>query len=395
MTRIFADNIGVVSIHEKDVAIPANIEVSMGGNAGAAKLDPNGVLASGFSCFITSFSSDKKSQYQLKQSLDHKTHIIPFGEAPERITLTGVTFGYNQINAEGKGSAGVESGKGVSEPYRLGVPEGAEIKPTAESVAAAEAEIEAELDAILSGPVPEAEKPSDTIEIIESWIDDGVAGVNFITGKAADFKAGVDAAIEEIMESDLAKDIEGLVDKGLAAVDSVLGAVEDLMALPGDIVDGVMTGLGLKASKADAQNPMRRSRNSQFFPLSFPELNLLFTHMHLGSTARVASEAKLYINYCGVRYSCAIDSMRFQSDKTSNSINFSMSLIGVTKTNYYPATMSSVVNTKGKGPSTIGKLLQTFGGGTVNKVINANPQIGGSIGSEVSAAKVTVGRLQG
>ncbi len=418
MTRIFADNIGVVSVYEKDVALPSTIEVNMAGNATVSTLGEVGVLATGFSCFITSFATSKKSQYQLKQSLDHETHIIPFGEAPGQITLKGVTFGFDQINNEGKGGVGVVGGETGADSitpggYRIGAPAGTAVSITDEEKVAAEAAAKAAVTA--AEKTAEDEKTTkDTWEkkkIIEKLKDpDSITHIaEGVTSWVGSFKEpalelkktilgdenGWFSTLKENVSSAF-ETVNGALEAGLAVAKKAMALVNKVMALPGAIVDGIMSALGLKAGAADAQKAMTRSKNSQFFPLSFPELNLLFLHMHVGSTARTAANAKLYVTYCGVRYLCAIEAMTFQSNQTSNSINFTMNLIEISKTEYYPATECSIaVNTVGKGPSLLGKLLQTFGGEKVNKVINYKPDLGSGLTGSVSKANVIVGRLDG
>jgi len=333
MTRLFADNVGLVSMFEKDVAIPAGIEVIMGDSLEAIK----------FSCFVTGFSSNKKTQYQLKKSLDHKTHIIPFGEAPEMISVSGITFGFQQL----------PGGPNAVKDYRIKILEG---RKAGAATVGAEA--------------PDITGEEKTLKV-PSWVTDiGGTVVSAVVGNVLSSLSG------------LAAKVGGL----LKAVGAVMTLVSDILAVPGKIVAGILEALGF--SEADPQTRRTISANIGLTPLSFPEMNILFDVMQVGSTTRVAKNMHIVLSYCGVQYNCAIESIEFQADEAKNIITFTMGLLCLEEVKYYTAI-------GGEKPVRT-RATSVFG----EKVLQASQAIGQAGMSAVrssgaSVGPVSVGRLLG
>lgn len=374
--KLFADNIGVVSIHEKEVAIPSNIEVVMQGNSSASK-----GLGDGFSCFITKFTSQKKSRYQTKTSLLQKTHIIPFGETPEIIQLSGITFGFTQINSEGKGgsgkSVGETGGKGVTE-YRVDTPydvKTVEEEPPQATAPSSDGSEEGSQEVITTD-----EEDKNLLEKVTSW----VVGVKDAVAEKRDDLLGA------IRENSVVQKVGDLASKGLSAVQKAASVVNSVLALPGQIVSSIAGGLLGNVAEADEQLTRREGYNSQFFPLSFPEINLLFHRLHAGSSRRVFNKEKIKVSYCGVLYLCAIDSVTFSSDQASNVITFNMTLICLEASQYYSAIQgtsagTTVVNTRGEAPTLLMQAGQALGSAAMSKIRSVNPTIG----------NISIGRLLG
>lgn len=327
MTRIFADNVGIVQIYNKDVAVPANVEVVIKAEGHS--------ISSKFSIFSTAFSASKKSQFMPKQSLDNITHFIPFGHAPEVITLSGITFGYQQTNPGGLFST---------------------LRPRIKTIIAR--------NPPQYPPRSLEEAKVKTFKILD-WMDQRT----WVLERAEAFERS--------------SVVVGVLTTGLSAlakvVNTVKVAVEAVIGIPGVIT----SSLGLAVDK---QLPGTLSHNADSLPLTFPELHSLFDHMQLGSHDRASDGEFLNVDFCGVRYRCALSQIDFTAKSADNVIEFIMELICIGDALHLAPAKPNIVKTRPAGVLTLlMQVTQASGHAAMANIRSSDASIG----------PVSIGRLLG
>ena len=267
--RLFADNNGLVTIHNKPIAIPAGLDLTVAGTSKAT---------TDISFFVTGFSETKSSQYQVKQSIDNQFHILPFGQQPAMISITGVTFGRSQYDG----------------------------KPLEDFTPA-----ESELDTEAGDAADKDEKTtlSEKIKAISpaKWVDKLSLSVTTSAVGLKDKLAG--------------NSVVGALKGGVSVVGNVVGGAINAVASVGGLVSAVK---GFIFGVAPGP-PLPPTVSTQAQPLSFPELHGLFTVMETGSRLRASEGHTLMLKMAEMAWKCTIDSIKFTAD-TRGVITFSMTL---------------------------------------------------------------------
>jgi len=305
MAKLFSESGSDAVILEKGVAVPASISIQ---TAVQETNEFDDIIP--FSCFITKFEAVRKSLYQAKRSLDHQTHIIPFGEAPTYLEIRGVTFGTAQLENHHPEPQAI-----VQEPVEPEPVYSPEIEELFEEgrLMATEGSLPTE-DADSGGIVwpsydDMAGTPGDLH--LESWTEASLSS-----------EVGDHIELNPLRPHDKNKlDLTTVVRIRPSVVDYLFG-------LEHQVVHGSIEGLTSAVETQKLLSPQATLGNSK---LSFPELNLLFNRLHVGATARAQANTTIRLMHLGVVYTCVITKISFQSRDLENVIDFQMTLLCLKK----------------------------------------------------------------
>lgn len=304
---LFSDNLGRVKIYDKQIWIPTGLELSL---TTEAYDDTSEIIGTSIPIFLTGFQAARTTQIQMKQSLDGRFHVLPFGEAPKTIGISGLAYAASQASPA-VSQSGEPPGTASEEDdfYRQLV------------------------DFAPPPPEPEVESPKqldDGKGWLERWTESAVTAVSDVVGDAA-----------EAVGSVLGK-ASGVLTGIQKAVSSVVAVVDAITNAPAALVSALKSELGEKP--ADPHKPPRALKNSDLRCLSIQQLDSIFTMLQAGNMAKY--NPTITIRVSGIQYTARLIQLSYQAEPNGVGYSFTMGLKCTGANVYYTNPIESTTRTR-------------------------------------------------
>lgn len=306
---IFADNLGRVKVYDKQIWIPTGLEVTLSTPSYDDDIDTLEIGAS-IPIFVTGFSAGRKAQIQVKQGLDGTFHVLPFGEVPKNIKVSGLAYGASQATPPLSQSAGDD------EPTNDALDETAFYSLLVDTTV----------------PPPRS-RGFVVVEVDEEELWADKLADSMISGD--DLSVGASEFID-----DLQKDMGDV----FKSVSKVASEIQAMAQLPAKLIGNLKKALGAK--EADGQKLPISLNSSDLRCLSIQQLDSIFTMLQSGNVSKLNPTVR--INICGIVYTARLVGFTYRMEPDNKGFSFDLDLICTDANQYYRESIDSVVNTRGE-----------------------------------------------
>jgi len=324
MSKLFTTNTGYVAIYDKESVLPAQMSVKLF----PTKYDTDSnsrkpPMERGLSIFISKINGSRKAQVEVKQNLNTDKFILPFGEAPSMVTVSGVVFAASQT---------IQDKTEKYDDLLEYLEEEEDVVPTADS-----------------DPV-EPEEPTG----IAKFFDTVKKGIS--TGKTAATNA----------ISGVTGKLKGVADGANDTIAGIKDSIDQLSAFPAQVIGSIKSSLGL-APPPPNREAIPISEDDQY-PLSFAQLHALFDIMHAGNRS---TKPIIEIKTSGVIFPGRLIGMEYNSmeSETFAGFTFTMQFMLLSKPTYYKLAIERPIVTRGSNSvlGQVGGALTEMGFSAIRK----------------------------
>jgi len=290
MSKLFVNNVGKVAIHDRGEYLPATLRVEM------KSPDLPEDFGQYISVFIEKFANTRTTKADIRQNLKRDFIIVPFGEGPGSVDVSGVVFCASQFSGASTNRSKYDR---LFEDVQRAGP--------------------SHLGGSINLAANEEAKDKKGFAAALTRVQGRIAGA---IGVAA---SGLKAAI-------------GAVSGALSAIKKVADAIT---AFPSQVVGAIKSalGLGVDSPRVTELHP------ADLTPLSYQQLHRVFDLLQAGG-AQARSKPTIVVSTGGVVFTGRLMSMSSESMENNMGFRFTLSLVILDSPTYMADTPEDNLKTR-------------------------------------------------